>query len=78
MEKKLKLMKFWLLGVFVILAAAIFIFFWLTGQAAGAATGGVVTFLIVLKAIWWIWLLIAVLCVGLYFIYKAVVSRKKK
>jgi hypothetical protein len=73
MEKKLKLMKFWLIGVFVLLAAGLFILYWLFGTAAAAAS----PVMVALKSVWPYWLGMIVLFITVYFIYKAIVSKKK-
>jgi amino acid transporter len=67
MEKKLKLMKFWLVGVFAILFAGLFGFFYTLSRSVGGA---------VMYA-WPSWLITAVLCVGAYYFYKWFIGRKK-
>ncbi|NSW52620.1 MAG: hypothetical protein HPY85_08970 [Anaerolineae bacterium] len=65
-EKKLKLMRFWLFGTFVIIFAAATIY---VGQFTGMA---------IFKE-WRYWLSMAIaaaLCVGAFFGYKAFISRK--
>ena len=66
-EKKLKLMRFWLFGTFIIIFAAATVY---VGQFTGTAVFGE----------WRYWLamgIAAVLCVGSFFLYKALISRKK-
>jgi amino acid transporter len=67
-NKKLKLMRFWLFGVFVIAFAAITAFLYVPtkGNLLMAITGA-----------WLIWLILAVACVLFYFIYKWILDRKK-
>ncbi len=68
MDKKLKLMRFWLVGVFVIVFAAFtaFLFIPALGNIWLAVKNG-----------WPIWLLTAVLCVAAYYFYKWYLGRKK-
>jgi hypothetical protein len=68
MDKKLKLMRFWLVGVFAILFAGLFAFFYLWSA---------LNMSIALGAVWPLWLISAVLCVLAYYIYKAILGRKK-
>jgi uncharacterized BrkB/YihY/UPF0761 family membrane protein len=77
MEKKLKLLRFWLLGIFVILAAALFILFWFIVTAASAVAKVGVSIGQVFLVVWPYWLGMAVLFVVVYFIYRALVTRKK-
>ena len=77
MEKKLKLLRFWLLGIFVILAAAIFILYWFLVTAASAVAGAAFSIGKVFLAVWPFWLGMVVLFVVVYFVYRAVVSKKK-
>ena len=67
-EKKLKLMRFWLFGTFVIVFAALtaFLYFPTLGNILWAVQAGLP-----------IWLLTAVLCVAVYFGYKWYLGRKK-
>ncbi|MDP3184567.1 MAG: hypothetical protein Q8M58_04785 [Anaerolineales bacterium] len=67
-EKKLKLMRFWLVGVFAILFAGLFAFFYMW-------SAGVMSF--ALGAVWRFWLISAVLCVAAYYFYKWYLGRKK-
>jgi hypothetical protein len=67
-NKKLKLMRFWLFGFFVIVFAAITAFLYMP------AKGDV---LMVITSSWLIWLILAVACVAIYFIYKWILDRKK-
>jgi len=66
-EKKLKLVRFWMIGIFAIIF------------------GGVTAFLVLLKggdvwqalaSGWPIYLISAVVCVVIYYIYKLIVTRK--
>jgi hypothetical protein len=66
MEKKLKLMRFWLLGIFVIVWVAITVFFGLFVSPLHAIQVGFP-----------MWGITAVLCVVCYFGYKAWLTRKK-
>jgi hypothetical protein len=68
MEKKLKLMRFWLFGIFVVVFAGLTAFLYLPtlGNIWWAVTAG-----------WPIWLLTLVLCVAVYFGYKWYLGRKK-
>jgi hypothetical protein len=68
MDKKLKLMRFWLVGVFAILFAGLFAFFYMVDVGRMSWTLGVV---------WPFWLISAVLCFLTYYIYKAILGRKK-
>jgi hypothetical protein len=77
MEKKLKLLRFWLIGIFVILAAAIFILYWFIVTAASAVKGVTSTIGPVFLAVWPFWLGMAVLFVVVYFVYRAIVTKKK-
>ena len=77
MEKKLKLLRFWLLGIFVILAAALFILYWFVVTAASAAAGAAFSIGKVFLAVWPYWLGMAVLFVVVYFVYRAIVKGKK-
>ena len=66
-DKKLKLMKFWLFGTFVILFAAITIYM---GMFAGIS----------LFAEWRYWLVMviaAVLSIGSFFLYQGMLNKKK-
>ena len=67
-EKKLKLMRFWLFGTFVIVFAAMtaFLFILTTGNIWLAIQSG-----------WSINFLTAVLCVAAYYFYKWYLGRKK-
>ncbi|MCD4753722.1 MAG: hypothetical protein K8R40_11675 [Anaerolineaceae bacterium] len=65
-DKKLKLMRFWLFGTFIIIFAAATVF---VGQFTGMA----------LFADWRYWaslIITAILCVGAFFIYKAILDKK--
>ena len=66
--KKLKLMRFWLFGVFVIVFAALTAFLYM--PAAG-------DLVLAITSAWYIWLIVAVLCVLAYYIYKWILNRKK-
>jgi len=68
MNKKLKLMRFWLFGIFVIVFAGLtaFLYFPNLGNIWRAVLSG-----------WTIWLLTAVLCVAVYYGYKWYLGRKK-
>lgn len=77
MEKKLKLLRFWLLGIFVILAAALFILYWFIVTAASAAAGVAASIGRVFLVVWPYWLGMAVLFVVVYFVYRAIVKGKK-
>lgn len=66
-DKKLKLMKFWLFGTFVILVAAISIYL---GMFAGLS----------LFAEWRYWLVVviaAVLSIGSFFLYQGILNKKE-
>jgi hypothetical protein len=68
-EKRLKLMRYWLVGIFLIVFAAATTVYWMwlfPMAGAGAAIG----------AVWPIWLIAAVLCAAVYFGYKALIGRK--
>jgi hypothetical protein len=67
MEKKLKLMRFWLFGIFVIVFAGItaFIYFPALGDIWLAVTSG-----------WMLWGGTAVLCILVYYGYKWYLGRK--
>ena len=67
-NKKLKLMRFWLFGIFVIVFAAFTAFLYL--PAAGNLWTAV-------KNAWLVWLIVAALCVIAYYIYKWILNRKK-
>ena len=77
MEKKLKLLRFWLLGIFVILGAALFILYWFIVTAASAAKGAAFALGKVFMVIWPYWLGMAVLFIVVYFVYRAIVKGKK-
>ena len=68
MDKKLKLMRFWLVGVFAILFAGLYGFFymWSLGRMSWA-----------LGLVWPFWLISAVLCFLAYYLYKAILNRWK-
>ena len=68
MDKKLKLMRYWLFGIFVLVFAALTAFLYLPtlGNIWWAVRAG-----------WPIWLLTAVLCVAAYYGYKWYLGRKK-
>jgi hypothetical protein len=66
MEKKLKLMRFWLVGIFVIVWVAITVFFGLFTNALHAVQVGFP-----------MWGITAVLCVACYFGYKYWLTHKK-
>jgi len=68
MDKKLKLMRFWLFGIFVIVFAALTAFLYL------ASKGNI---WLAIQAGWPIWLLTAVLCVAAYYGYQWYLGRKK-
>lgn len=66
-EKKLKLMRFWLFGTFVIIFSAATVY---VGQFTGMA----------IFTDWRYWaslIITAVLCVVVFFIYKAVLDKKQ-
>ena len=67
MEKKLKLMRFWLFGVFVIVFAALTAFIYIP------AVGDI---WLAVKSGWMIWGGTAVLCVVVYYFYKWYLGRK--
>jgi uncharacterized membrane protein YvlD (DUF360 family) len=65
-DKKLKLMKFWLFGTFVILVAAITVYM---GMFAGMAV----------FSQWQYWLVVviaAVLSIGSFFLYQGLINKK--
>jgi len=68
MDKKLKLMRFWLFGIFVIVFAGLtaFLYFPTLGNIWAA-----------IKAGWMIWGGTAVGCVLVYFFYKWFLGRQK-
>jgi len=66
-DKKLKLMKFWLFGTFIILVAAFTVYM---GMFAGLA----------IFAEWRYWLVVviaAVLSIGSFFLYQGLINKKK-
>jgi len=77
MEKKLKLLRFWLLGIFVILAAALFVLYWFIVTAASAVKGVAASIGSVFLTVWPYWLGMAVLFVVVFFVYRAIVKGKK-
>ncbi len=65
-EKKIKLMRYWLFGTFIILFAAISLYF---GYIVGTA--------IFTNMIYWLWIVLAaVLCVIGFYFYKWYLGRK--
>ena len=65
-DKKLKLMRFWLFGTFVIVFTAATVF---VGQFTGLA----------IFSDWRYWvsmIVTAVLCVGAFFVYKSILDKK--
>jgi uncharacterized membrane protein len=69
-EKRLKLMRFWLVGTFVIIFAASAMFSGYIGSAAGDPIGGMLSS-------WPVWVIAAVLCIGAYFGYKSFINRQQ-
>ncbi len=67
MEKKLKLMKFWLFGIFVMVFAGItaFLFYPALGNIWLAVTSG-----------WTLWVGTGLLCILVYYGYKWYLGRK--
>ncbi len=74
-EKKLKLMRFWLVGTFAIFFAAITIYFGALAQVVGVvvnANNSIFT-----NLYYWIFIIIlALLCVGAWYIYKKYLDKK--
>jgi magnesium-transporting ATPase (P-type) len=67
MENKLKMMRFWLFGTFVILFAAITVYF---GYIQGIS--------VFTNLYYWIFIVVAlVLCVAGFYIYKGYLGRKE-
>ena len=74
-EKKLKLMRFWLFGTFVIFFAAMTVYFGTITQAVGIAFGTGSS--IFTNMYYWIFVVVlALLCVGAWYIYKWYLGRK--
>jgi len=74
-EKKLKLMRFWLFGAFVIFFAAITVYFGALGEAVGLVIDSSSS--IFTNIYYWILMaVIAVACVGVWFFYKWYLDRK--
>lgn len=69
-EKRLKLMRFWLVGTFIIFFAASAVFSGYIGSATGNPIGGMLSS-------WPIWIIAAVLCAGAYFGYKSFINRQQ-
>ena len=68
-EKRLKLMRFWLIGIFIIVFAGTSIFSGYIGSIIGSPIGGMLVS-------WPIWLVTAVLALAVYFGYKYWIGRK--
>ena len=74
-EKKLKLMRFWLFGTFVIFFAGITVYFGVITQAIGIAFNTNTS--IFSSMYYWIFMIVlALLCVGAWYIYKWYLGRK--
>ena len=71
MEKKLKLMRFWLFGIFVL-------FFAMETALVYRVAGGNIVLAVGQSSLWLLWLLTAVLCVLVYYLYKWILGRQKK
>lgn len=70
MDEKLKLMRFWLFGTFVIVFAAVSVY------VGGVLKTGLLIF--TQTRFWIAMLIVAVLCIAWYYIYKALLSRKQE
>lgn len=67
MEKKLKLMKYWLFGIFVLVLAGVTAFIYYPANR---------NVLLAFQSGWLLWGGTAVLCVLVYFLYKWFLNRK--
>ena len=74
-EKKLKLMRFWLFGAFAIFFAAVTVYFGAIAQAVGVIINENTS--IFTNVYYWIFMVIlALLCVGAWYIYKWYIGRQ--
>jgi uncharacterized BrkB/YihY/UPF0761 family membrane protein len=74
-EKKLKLMRFWLFGAFAIFFAAVTVYFGIIAQAVGVIINENTS--IFTNIYYWIFIVIlALLCVGAWYIYKWYIGRQ--
>ena len=74
-EKKLRLMRFWLFGAFAIFFAAVTVYFGVIAQAVGLIISENTS--IFTNIYYWIFLVIlALLCVGAWYLYKWYIERQ--
>jgi len=67
MEKKLKLMKFWLFGIFVLVLSGVTAFIYYPAQG---------NILLALQSGWMLWGGTAILCIIIFYLYKWFLNRK--
>ncbi len=74
-EKKLKLMRFWLFGTFVIFFAGVTVYFGVIAQAVGVIIDTNIS--IFTNMYYWVFVVVlALLCVGAWYIYKWYLGRQ--
>jgi hypothetical protein len=72
-KKKLRRMAIWLIAVFAAAFAIVLTFLYLLYLNAGVGS----PILQALGSGWWLILLLGVICVAVYFVYKVILGRKK-
>jgi uncharacterized BrkB/YihY/UPF0761 family membrane protein len=76
-EKKLRLMRFWLFGAFAIFFVAVTVYFGAIAQAVGIAVNDPSVFAVFKNTGYWIFVVVlALLCVGVWYIYKWYIGRQ--
>jgi polyferredoxin len=72
-KKKLRRMAIWLIAVFAATFAIVLTVLYLPFLHAGIGS----PILLALGSGWWLILIVAVICIAIYFVYKVILGRKK-
>ena len=72
-KKKLRKMAIWMISVFAAAFAIVLTVLYLLYLNAGFGN----PILLALGSGWWLILIVAVICIAIYFAYKVIISRKK-
>ena len=76
-EKKLRLMRFWLFGAFAIFFVAVTVYFGAIAQAVGIIVNDPSVFAVFKNVGYWLFVIVlALLCVGAWYIYKWYIGRQ--
>ncbi len=72
-KKKLRKMAIWMIAVFAAAFAIVLTVLYLLYLNAGMAN----PILLALSSGWWLILILAVICIAVYFVYRVILNRKK-